>query len=276
MLFNKIRKTFHVQNVVLAMDFRPLLYTLPPVEESYPFWQLFYVSRGEMRIERDGEIEVVHAGEIIFRPPGKTSTMHYPKDSELYMSLIDFTSADEAMETFGCHPIALDNKERILLFEMLYEASMYYLNTPTEMLWQEMIATALESFLTRLYGRLTGVFTSDNDANRHNMSEMVNRINQILVERRFANITIDELANIMGESPNVLMKRYRHEMQEGIIEHYLDLKLKSAIQLMQSSDMTFTEIAELLSFSSVGYFSKFFKKRTGLSPSEYCREKGIN
>ena len=74
---------------------------------------------------------------------------------------------------------------------------------------------------------------------------------------------------------NVLMKRYRREMHESIIEHFLTLKLQSAIQLMLSSDMNFTEISELLSFSSVNYFSKFFKKRTGMTPTEYSKEYGL-
>ena len=72
-----------------------------------------------------------------------------------------------------------------------------------------------------------------------------------------------------------LIKRYRREMHESIMEHYLGLKLQSAIQLMTTSDMTFTEIAELLGFSSVNYFSKFFKARTGLTPSEYGKENGL-
>ena len=279
MLFNKIKKTFHVQTVVLALDFRPLLISKPPYEESYPFWQLFYVSRGEMSIERDGVRETVHAGEIIFRPPGKSSTMYYPEGCELYMSLIDFISCDEEMYTFPEHPIALESKERQILSELIREAAAFYKTTPTEPLWQELISTSLESFLTRLYGRLTGVFAHEisttKASTRKSVSETVDRINLILEERRFSTVTVNELAHILGESPNVLMKRYRHEMHESIIEHFLELKLQSAIQLMLSSDMNFTEIAELLSFSSVNYFSKFFKKRTGLTPSEYTKENGL-
>ena len=279
MLFNKIKKTFNVQTVVLALDFRPLLISKPPYEESYPFWQLFYVSRGEMSIERDGVRETVHAGEIIFRPPGKSSTMYYPEGCELYMSLIDFISYDEEMRAFPEHPIPLDSKERQFLSDLIREAAAFYKSTPTEPLWQELISSALESFLTRLYGRLTGVFAHETStakaSTRKSVSETVDRINLILEERRFSTVTVNELARILGESPNVLMKRYRHEMHESIIEHFLELKLQSAIQLMLSSDMNFTEIAELLSFSSVNYFSKFFKKRTGLTPSEYTKENGL-
>ena len=279
MLFNKIKKTFNVQTVVLALDFRPLLISKPPYEESYPFWQLFYVSRGEMSIERNGERQTIHAGEIIFRPPGKSSTMYYPEGCELYMSLIDFISNDAEMHAFSDKPIALDGKERQLLSELIREAATFYKNTPTEPLWQELISSGLESFLTRLYGRLSGIFSSEGEGNksstRRQISETVDRINLILEERRFSTITVDELASLLGESPNVLMKRYRREMHESIIEHFLTLKLQSAIQLMLSSDMNFTEISELLSFSSVNYFSKFFKKRTGMTPTEYSKEYGL-
>ena len=67
------------------------------------------------------------------------------------------------------------------------------------------------------------------------------------------------------------MKRYKKEMHEGIMEHFLNLKLQTAIQLILSSNMNFTEISELMGFSSVNYFSKFFKKRTGMTPTEYSK-----
>ena len=33
-------------------------------EEIYPFWQLFYVNRGSMKIIRDGKTETVNEGEF--------------------------------------------------------------------------------------------------------------------------------------------------------------------------------------------------------------------
>jgi len=83
---------------------------------------------------------------------------------------------------------------------------------------------------------------------------------------------LEEIASILSETPNVIMKRYKKEMNESIMEHFLNLKLQTAIQLINTSNMNFTEISELLSFSSVNYFSKFFKKRMGMTPTEYSRE----
>lgn len=276
MLFNKIKKTFSVQTIVVALDYRPLVVVKKPYEESYPFWQLFYVSRGEMQIERNGKTEVVRAGEIIFRPPGEKSTMIYPENAELYVGIIDFICPDEEMGFFGTSPISLDGKEKRLVADIIKEASEFYKDCYSNTLWPELISTALENFLIRLYGRMNGIFASEAEQNKintqNNISETVDRINLILEERRFSSVSVDEIASILNESPNVLMKRYKKEMHESIIEHYLGLKLQTAIQLITSSDMNFTEISELLGFSSVNYFSKFFKKRTGMTPTEYSKE----
>ena len=91
-------------------------------------------------------------------------------------------------------------------------------------------------------------------------------------ERRFETITIEEIASLMHESPNVLMKYYKKEMKESIMEHFLNLKLQTAIHLIMSNKMNFTEISEILGFSSVNYFSKFFKKRTGMTLTEFSKQ----
>lgn len=275
MLFNKIKRTFNVSTIVAACDYRPLTIIKTPYEENYPFWQLFYVSRGQMSIVRGGKTEVIYEGQIIFRPPHKTSAMIYPDNCELYLGILDFICPGKAITSFGEHPITLDGKERQTLEELIREAALFYKKLPSETLWTELVSAKLESFLVHLYGRQKGIFSSEGKSEKsntkNNVSETVSRINDLLEERRFSNITIDEIAAAIKESPNVIMKRYKKEMNESIMEHFLTLKLHTAMTLILSSDMNFTEISDLLGFSSVNYFSKFFKKRTGMTPTEYSR-----
>ena len=53
--------------------------------------------------------------------------------------------------------------------------------------------------------------------------------------------------------------------------NFLDLKLKEAKRLIRESSLNFTEISELLGFNSLHYFSRLFKERVGMTPSEYAR-----
>lgn len=278
MIFNKIEKTFSVHTIVQAFDYCPLAAIRKPHEEQYPFWQLFYISRGEMKILREEKEETVSAGQALFRPPGKKSVMIYPDDCTLYVGIIDFISYSEKMSFFPEHPITLDGKEKTVLAELIKEARTFCGEPKSHPLRAELISSGLENFLIRLYGRLCGVFASTGEAEKSNtknsMSEKVRRINDILEARRFSSVTIEEIATMLNESPNVLMKCYKKEMHESIMEHFLNLKIQTAKTLIFSGTMNFTEISDFLGFSSVNYFSRFFKKRTGMTLTEYSRRGG--
>ncbi len=276
MLFNKIEKKFDIQTIVVAQNFKPLVVVQKPYEETYPFWQLFYVSRGSMQILRDGKYETVEEGQLIFRPPNQKSTMIYPENCELYLGIIDFICNDKTMDFFGTSPVALNSKEKRIIGDIIIETTEFYKNCYENTLWPELISSALENFLIRLYGRLSGILSFESKCykrnTQNNISDKVNQINLILEERRFGSVTVEEIAAIMHDNPNMLMKYYKKEMNESIIDHFLNLKLQTAIQLINMSKMNFSEISEILGFSSVNYFSKFFKKRTGMTPTEFSKQ----
>jgi len=55
------------------------------------------------------------------------------------------------------------------------------------------------------------------------------------------------------------------------MEYFAGMKIKQAKQLIRDETYNMTEISGMLGFSSVHYFSKAFKKTTGMSPTEYAR-----
>ena len=53
------------------------------------------------------------------------------------------------------------------------------------------------------------------------------------------------------------------------MEYYKITKLEKAKELIRQGDYTFTQIASILNYSSIHYFSKVFKKYLGMTPTEY-------
>ena len=47
------------------------------------------------------------------------------------------------------------------------------------------------------------------------------------------------------------------------------MKIEFAKQLIREDQMNFTQISDFLGYSSIHYFSRQFKKITGMTPSEY-------
>jgi len=56
-----------------------------------------------------------------------------------------------------------------------------------------------------------------------------------------------------------------------VIEYFTELKIIEAKKKISRSAGSFTEIAEGLGFSSLNYFSKVFRAKTGMTPTEYSR-----
>lgn len=48
------------------------------------------------------------------------------------------------------------------------------------------------------------------------------------------------------------------------------MKIDFAKQLIRENDMNFTQISDFLGYSSIHYFSRQFKKLSGMTPTEYA------
>lgn len=53
------------------------------------------------------------------------------------------------------------------------------------------------------------------------------------------------------------------------MEFFNRLKIEKAKELIRTRQFTFSQIADQLGYSSIHYFSRQFKKITGMSPTEY-------
>ena len=55
----------------------------------------------------------------------------------------------------------------------------------------------------------------------------------------------------------------------GFVEYITETRIAAAKEMLEQGDLKVYEIAEKLGYESSFYFSKVFKKVTGLSPREY-------
>ena len=83
-------------------------------------------------------------------------------------------------------------------------------------------------------------------------------------------VTIEQVCreNLIGRSQ--LQKIFREQSGLGIIEYFSLMKVNAAKQLIRTNKMNFTQISEQLGYTSIHYFSRQFKKVTGMTPSEYA------
>ena len=86
---------------------------------------------------------------------------------------------------------------------------------------------------------------------------------------READITLRSVANIFSYTEKYLSHFFKNKKGMGFNEYVGELRLQHAYRLMEGGCVTVSEIAAKCGFADPLYFSKFFKKKTGVSPSEY-------
>ena len=89
-------------------------------------------------------------------------------------------------------------------------------------------------------------------------------------------LTLDALAAQVHLSPGYFSKLFKREMGENLSTYIVNTRIEQAKLLLKTTDKKTYEIAESVGIYDPVYFSKIFKKITGLKPKEYRQQNGSN
>ena len=81
--------------------------------------------------------------------------------------------------------------------------------------------------------------------------------------------TVQKMAEIAGYHPSHFTKLFQKRLGITPVQFIIRKKTDRAIELLTDTDLPVSSIAEALGFATQFYFSSFFKKQTGMTPSQY-------
>ena len=82
-------------------------------------------------------------------------------------------------------------------------------------------------------------------------------------------LSLQDIAQHFSVSPNHLSQLFKKTCDIGLNEYINHQKISRSKELLRDSNLKIYEIADQLGFESAFYFSKVFKKVTGMSPRDY-------
>ncbi|MFN2744580.1 AraC family transcriptional regulator [Bacillus sp. z60-18] len=88
-----------------------------------------------------------------------------------------------------------------------------------------------------------------------------------------AHITLDQLAQMAGISAKHYSETFKKLYGQSVTEFITEMRMTKAKQLMAKSSYKLREIAGQTGYQDEFYFSRTFKKHTGLSPTVYMKKR---
>lgn len=253
--------------------------------ESHDFWEFLCVDKGTVNVVAGTDTYSLNKGDIIFHKPNEFHNVKANGIVAPNLVVITFACNAPAMNFFKDKILQVGERERELLGQLIKEAKNTYaygLDDPycEKLVHQnevpfgaeQLIKTYLQQILIRLVRTysdshvkvmLPESILSNND------DDIFNKVKAYMESHIDCQLTLEQICkdNLVGRS--ILQKLFKEKVQCGVINYFCFLKINTAKQLIRNKHMNFTQVADSLGYSSIHYFSRQFKKTTGMTPSEY-------
>lgn len=106
----------------------------------------------------------------------------------------------------------------------------------------------------------------------YSYNPLINRVISYVKKNIENNISLQEIASFVNVHPNYLSSVFKKEVGKTLTEYINEQKISAIKMYMNHTDLSINEISYTFNFNHLSYFSRFFKKHTGLTPMEYKKQ----
>lgn len=222
-----------------------------------PYTRLFFVTGGEGYLKFGEETMLLEPGYAYLIPPEFTFSYGCTKLSKLYF-LVTLSATENYDLLAGIHqicriPYSLDRTQELI---HCYKSQDYYDLIRLKM---RILETILEC---RDQCALPPIFYKQ-------YSDLVSKSMEHIKKNISLKLRAETVADRMHTSVSTLRKAFKEETGEAIGKYIEENVFLRAKQLLTDTEIPINEISSNLGFYDQFYFSRRFKQRFGMSPSQF-------
>ena len=248
-------------------------------KDSHAFRELVYVDNGEISVEAVNYKGILKEGMMIIHKTGEVHSLCCINNTAPNVIIIGFECEAERLDAFSGNAVNINSALEKILTDIIKEGRTvfegpYDIPNLRDMKKKknypfgadQMIKLKLETFLIELVrASEVELLNPENEAGDRSLSEICDYLRANFKEK----ITLSELCFIFGTNKTTLCSMFKKATGDTVIGYINALRIKEAKKLMREGSYNLSEIALMLRFSSLHYFSRLFKKMEGISPSDY-------
>ncbi len=230
-------------------------------------WRMLYLVRGAAILVVGGRRQRLEAGHVVLLPPQRTFTLHSDPQRPTRAHRLDFNgdlmTRWATAGFFGAFPAVLrPGFDETLLGHIRSMVELARLK-PLGM------GRLLAGVLANLLARLETVARSGAGAGAGRQRHLVQEARHLLADPARDRLRLDSIAEDLGVSYSWFRQAFRRQAGFPPQRFRQNQRMTRACQLLADTQLPITAIAQELGFGSLAYFSRVFRKETGLSPSTW-------
>lgn len=232
------------------------------IEHGYhPFNSLYIIQSGVFVSKSNDVINTYKSGDVLFFPPDMEFNRHIVEP--LIFHFILFERNEDSQLNFTLPAGKLEFRDRTRL-----QSTLQTLNrlASIQRNFDEIRQHLLNDIIYQYYIETQTIPDYTNE--EFDDAVLIATINY-MKNNISSKLNLNQLSNIVGISPSGLIWKFKTKLGTSPIDYLISLRIQLAKQLLSETKLSIQKIAEKCGFENSYYFSNFFKKRTGLSPSFY-------
>ena len=255
-------------------------------ERINPHYQLHYVVGGEGSITIEGTVYHVTKGDMVFWGPGERHVIESAVDQPLHVYGVQFDLTQNNRDTnYQCLYDELRTFDHDMITEIVsfeecgsYPAYIKILDGYEADFYMKELVKVFSQNTRFNQGRMSGIlksflmlalynadkFRQHNASNRYDINEVIRYLDLHYSLR----LTNKDLGERFSYHPNYLNSLIIDHTGYSIQQYLINIRMNKAMDLLQNSNKSITEIAEAVGNYDIHYFSRLFKNKVGVSPKE--------
>jgi len=244
--------------------------------EAHDFPELLFIENGSHNMSVGGKDFALSANDMLIYAPKAYHNSRKSDAADVFILSFELESK-EALPIYNTI-ISLNLSQREALREIVDDAAKCFSRRPKGTGYHGMTLNEgvseyrLEKIKKRLELFLLDIQKNIGTSKKKSYDDDVLKVRLFCLKNLDKHLSLSNIAKESSMSVSKLKLLFK-EKYGGALNFFNDLKIEEAKRQIREENKNFTEIADSLGFSSLHYFSRLFKNKTGLSPSEYKNNK---
>ena len=250
------------------------LYTIKKLPTHRPRgrldYQLLYVASGKAHFYFDGKEEIVSAGNmVLYRPKEEQRYYYYGADHpEVYWVHFTGNNVKNILRKYG-----IADGVHVIYSGVSMEYKHLYMNMIEELqLRKEDYEELLVYYFMQLFILLhRQILVKPHKKNPMIMDDMAQAVDYFRMHYN-KQINIEKYAASKNISVSWFIQNFKQYTNTTPAQYIQNLRLSNAKSLLETTNYNVTEISNLVGYENPLYFSRFFRKQFGASPSQFRKQ----